>query len=72
MSTKKEKTKSEVVSNKEKEPEPIIHTVVPGDTLRGISEKYLGTPRRSHEIRSKNKLATDILRVGRKLVIPNK
>lgn len=72
MSAKKEETKSGIVSNKEKKPDPIIHTVAPGDTLRGISEKYLGTPRRAHEIRSKNKLATDILRVGKKLVIPNK
>lgn len=72
MPTKKAEVKSEKVNNISNEPDSIIHTVVNGDTLRGISEKYLGTPRRAHEIRAKNKLATEILRVGRKLVIPNK
>lgn len=62
--------KTEIKSNQK--PEKITHTVKKGDTLRKIAEKYLGKASRANEIASVNKLATDILKVGRVLVIPKK
>lgn len=55
-----------------KAPEKITHTVKKGDTLRAIAAKYLGKASRANEIASANHLATDILTVGRVLVIPKK
>lgn len=72
MAAKKEESKLKTASDVSTKSDLIIHTVSQGDTLRSIAQKYLGTPKRAHEIRIKNNLATDILRVGRKLVIPNK
>jgi LysM repeat protein len=72
MAAKKEESKLKTAPDASTKSDLIIHTVSQGDTLRSISQKYLGTPKRAHEIRIKNNLATDILRVGRKLVIPNK
>lgn len=45
----------------------IIHTVVAGDTLSGISSKYK-VP--SAAIKQANKMTTDIVVLGRKMVIP--
>lgn len=52
--------------------EPVIHEVVKGDTLSAIAGKYLGDASRASEIRRLNDLATDILRIGRKLIIPKR
>ena len=52
--------------------ETVIHEVVKGDTLGIIAGKYLGDASRAGEIRKLNNLATDILRIGRKLIIPKK
>ena len=51
---------------------PRTHTVVKGDTLRSISAKYLGKASRADEIRRLNNLATDILKIGRVLNLPEK
>ena len=45
----------------------IIHTVVAGDTLSGISAKY-HVP--SAAIRTANNMTTDVVVLGRKMVIP--
>lgn len=45
----------------------IIHTVVPGDTLSGISAKYK-VPIAS--IKEANRMTNDIVVLGRKMVIP--
>ena len=45
----------------------IIHTVVAGDTLSGISSKYL-VP--SAAIRQANRMTNDTVVLGRKMVIP--
>lgn len=47
----------------------IIHTVVAGDTLSGISAKYK-IP--SASIRQANRMTTDTVVLGRKMVIPPK
>ena len=52
-------------------PEPIIHTVVKGDTLWGIARKYLGRGSRYMEIVEYNHLAKPAIFVGDKLKIPN-
>jgi LysM repeat protein len=49
-----------------------IHTVVKGDTLTELSEKYLGTSKRYREIMKLNGLKTDLIKIGKKLKIPNK
>lgn len=49
-----------------------IHTVVKGDTLSELAEKYLGKSRRYKEIMKLNGLKTDLIKVGKKLKIPNK
>lgn len=48
-----------------------IHTVVPGDTLWKISERYLGKGIRYTEIRELNGLTSNIIYRGMKLKIPN-
>ncbi len=53
-------------------PGPRIHIVKKGDTLRAIAREYLGNSSRVQEIRELNQLATDILRVGRELIIPDR
>lgn len=53
-------------------PKTITHTVKKGETLREIAAKYLGKASRADEIASVNKLATNILKVGRVLIIPKK
>ncbi|MBQ2973315.1 MAG: LysM peptidoglycan-binding domain-containing protein [Clostridia bacterium] len=70
MKAEKKETKAEIKA--EQKPEKITHTVKKGDTLRAIAAKYLGKASRANEIASVNKLATDILKVGRVLVIPKK
>lgn len=50
-------------------PKEVTYTVVKGDTLWGISRKYGVTV---DAIKSKNQLRYDTLRIGQKLVIPNK
>jgi LysM repeat protein len=54
------------------EPKPpaedvITYTVVKGDTLWGISAKYLGAGNKYKEIMSWNNLKTDVIKVGQKL-----
>lgn len=44
-----------------------IHTVVAGDTLSGISSKY-GVPMAA--IKTANRMTTDVVVLGRKMVIP--
>lgn len=57
------------------EPEVIIpsyrvHVVEKGDTLRLLSQKYLGSPAHAQKLQRINDLHTDILCVGQKLNIP--
>ena len=47
-----------------------IHTVVKGDTLWGIAEKYLGSGIRYKEIKALNGLDSDTIYSGQKLKIP--
>ena len=47
-----------------------IHTVVPGDTLWKISERYLGKGIRYTEIRELNGLTSDTIHTGQVLKIP--
>lgn len=56
----------------EKAPALRVHIVKKGDTLRTIAREYLGDSRRTEEIRKMNNLATNILRVGRELTIPER
>lgn len=49
-----------------------IHTVVKGDTLSELAEKYLGKSGRYKEIMKLNGLKTDLIKIGKKLKIPNK
>ncbi|MBQ9167688.1 MAG: LysM peptidoglycan-binding domain-containing protein [Oscillospiraceae bacterium] len=55
----------------EKKESYTIHTVVPGDTLWKISERYLGKGIRYTEIRELNGLTSNIIYRGMKLKIPN-
>lgn len=48
-----------------------IHTVARGDTLWGISAKYLGKGGRYGEIKELNGLDSDVIYAGMKLKIPN-
>lgn len=48
-----------------------VHTVVKGDTLWGIAEKYLGSGVRYKEIKALNGLDSDTIYSGQKLKIPN-
>ena len=53
------------------EPEPVIHTVYPGNNLWSIAQQYLGSGDRWPEIAEANGLAdASMLRVGMRLVIP--
>ncbi len=45
----------------------IIHTVVKGDTLSGLSAKY-NVPMAS--IKAANRMTSDVVVLGRKMVIP--
>lgn len=65
-----EKKEKESLVGTEKQPK--THTVKKGDTVYSIAEKYLGKSSRAGEIRKANHLVTDILRVGKKLVIPKR
>lgn len=47
-----------------------VHTVVRGDTLWDISKKYLGKGDRYKEIKTLNKLKSNVIYVGQKLKIP--
>ena len=47
-----------------------VHTVVKGDTLWGIAEKYLGSGIRYKEIKALNGLDSDTIYSGQKLKIP--
>ena len=47
-----------------------IYIVKKGDTLTGIAGKMLGDSTRYGEIVKLNNLATDILKVGRELKLP--
>ena len=49
-----------------------IHKVVKGDTLTELAEKYLGKSSRYKEIMKLNGLKTDLIKIGKKLKIPNK
>jgi len=48
-----------------------VHTVANGDTLWGLSSKYLGKGARYTEIMKLNTLTSTVLRLGQKLNIPN-
>lgn len=48
-----------------------VHTVVKGDTLWGIAQKYLGTGTRYPEIMKLNGLTSTLIFSGQKLNIPN-
>lgn len=48
-----------------------VHTVVKGDTLWGISQKYLGSGTRYPEIMKLNGLTSTLIFSGQKLNIPN-
>lgn len=48
-----------------------VHTVVKGDTLWGIAEKYLGSGVRYKEIKTLNGLDSDTIYSGQKLKIPS-
>ena len=48
-----------------------VHTVVKGDTLWGIAEKYLGGGARYKEIKALNGLDSDTIYSGQKLKIPS-
>ncbi len=67
-----EKKKAESKVAEEKTKKVITHTVVKGDTVYSIAQKYLGKTSRASEIRRANNLVTDILRIGKMLVIPKK
>ena len=49
-----------------------VHTVVKGDTLSELAKKYLGKSSRYKEIMKLNGLKTDLIKIGKKLKIPNK
>lgn len=67
-----EKNKVENEAVEEKTEKAVTHTVVKGDTVYSIAQKYLGKTSRASEIRRANNLVTDILRIGKNLVIPKK
>lgn len=76
MATKKKVATDAVEPVEEQEavtpPALRVHIVKKGDTLRTIAREYLGDSSRAVEIRELNQLATDILRVGRELTIPER
>lgn len=76
MATKKNVASDAVETAEEQEPVEApalrVHIVKKGDTLRTIARVYLGDSGRVQEIRELNQLATDILRVGRELIIPDR
>lgn len=76
MATKKKVASDAVETVEEQEaveaPALRVHIVKRGDTLRTIAREYLGDSSRVQEIRELNQLATDILRVGRELIIPDR
>lgn len=76
MAAKKHETNDvvETVEEQEAEKAPAlrVHIVKKGDTLRTIAREYLGDSRKVEKIRQLNGLATDILRVGRELIIPDR
>ena len=53
-------------------PYQCIHTVVKGDSLWELAEKYLGKGKRYKEIMTLNGKADFDIRIGEKLKIPNK
>ena len=65
-----------LITEPEAPPEPEAsaseHTVVRGDTLWGIAEKYLGTGHRYTEIMEANGLETDLIYPGQRLKIPER
>lgn len=48
-----------------------VHTVVKGDTLWDIAQKYLGNGSRYPEIKTLNRLTSNVIYSGWKLKIPN-
>lgn len=65
-------TVTTVPSEKSQElPATILHTVTKGDTLWGISKKYLGKGSRYLEIKALNGLTSDTIYPGQKLWIPD-
>ena len=68
--SEKKKVENEVVEKKTEK--ALTHTVVKGDTVYSIAQTYLGKTSRASEIRRANNLVTDILRIGKVLVIPQK
>lgn len=62
----------ETVAPEPPAPEPVQHTVFPGDNLWSIAQQYLGNGDRWREIADANGLANpSMLRVGQILIIPN-
>jgi len=49
----------------------VVHTVVPGDTLWKIADRYLGKGTRYPEIKELNGLTSNVIYRGMKLKIPN-
>lgn len=64
--------KSTTVSASTENEYQCVHTVAKGDTLSELAEKYLGKSSRYKEIMKLNGLKTDLIKVGKKLKIPNK
>lgn len=68
----KSKTGSVITPNNEdSKTNQKIHTVAKGETLWSISEDYLGSGYNWKDIFDANKLESDKIEVGQKLIIPN-
>jgi nucleoid-associated protein YgaU len=48
----------------------VVYNVQPGDTLWGLSQKYLGTGKKYDEIQSINHLTEDTIHPGQTILIP--
>ena len=49
---------------------PVVYTVKSGDTLWGLSQKYLGSGQKYYEIQALNHLSDDTIHAGQTLLIP--
>ena len=51
---------------------PVVYSVVKGDSLWNIAKKHLGSGLKYTQIKKLNGLKTNTIRVGQKLILPNK